>query len=126
MNELLAVPSTAPGGLAAPVSAHFGRCDVFTLIELKDGQIDNTRTVTAPDHAAGGCLAPVAVLANAGVTAVAAGGMGRRPLMGFVQSGIRPYRAAGYTTVSEVARAFAAGQLRPFGTDAACAGGNAC
>ena len=32
MNALLAIPSMAPGGLDASVSAHFGHCDAFTLV----------------------------------------------------------------------------------------------
>ena len=126
MNALLAVPSTAPGGLSAPPSAHFGHCDVFTLVELREGRIDGAKVLPAPDHEHGGCLVPVALLAKAGVTAIATVGMGRRPLAGFLQSGINPFFAAGYGTVAEVASAFAEGRLRPFGTDNACVGNDAC
>ena len=126
MNTLLAVPCTAPGGLSASPSDHFGHCDVFTLIELRDGRIENTRVLPAPDHEHGGCLVPVALLAKAGVTAIAAGGMGRRPFAGFLQFGIYPYFAAGYGTVAEIAAAFAEGRLRPFGMANACAGDGGC
>ena len=40
MNAMLAVPLMAPGGLDASVSAHFGHCDAFTLIALRDGKIE--------------------------------------------------------------------------------------
>jgi predicted Fe-Mo cluster-binding NifX family protein len=126
MNALLAIPSTAPGGLASPVSAHFGHCDAFTLIELRDGKIGKTGVLPTPDHQHGGCLVPVELLARSGVTAIAAGGMGRRPLLGFLQAGIQPYSAAGYATVADVVAGFVAGELTPFGLDLACAGDSTC
>ena len=33
----IAVPSEAPGGLAAPRSGHFGRAECFTMVDLVDG-----------------------------------------------------------------------------------------
>ena len=36
---LVAVPSDAPGGLDAAVSAPFGHCAVFTLLQVQDGEI---------------------------------------------------------------------------------------
>lgn len=123
MNAVLAVPSMAPGGLASPVSAHFGHSDAFTLVALRDGRIETATVLPTPDHGDGGCMVPVNLLANSGVTAIAAGGMGRRPLLGFLQSGIQPYSASGYATVQDVVTAFVAGALRPFGADLACGGG---
>ena len=48
MNALLAVPSTAPGGFTSPVSVHFGHCDAFTLIALRDGNIEKTSILPTP------------------------------------------------------------------------------
>jgi predicted Fe-Mo cluster-binding NifX family protein len=124
MNALLAVPSMAPGGLDASVSGHFGHCDAFTLIALRDGKIEKTFVMPAPDHADGGCMVPVNLLAAQGVTAIAAGGMGQRPLMGFLQVGIEPYFAGGHATVEEVVSAFVAGELQSFGENACCGGGD--
>jgi predicted Fe-Mo cluster-binding NifX family protein len=120
MDALIAVPSFAPGGLDAPVSAHFGHCDAFTLVAVRDGTIEKTTVVSAPDHSEGGCMVPVNLLASHGVTAIAAGGMGQRPLMGFLQVGIQPYFAADYTTVGAVVSAFVAGDLQSFGQDSCC------
>ena len=44
-------------------------------------------------HEHGGCLAPVNYLADRGVTVLLAGGMGMRPLMGFLQEGVDVYYA---------------------------------
>ena len=36
----IAVPSMEAGGLDGKRSGHFGHCDVFTLIDVKDGAIE--------------------------------------------------------------------------------------
>ena len=120
MDALLAVPSMAPGGLDASVSAHFGHCDAFTLIGLRNGKIERTLVMQAPDHSEGGCMVPVNLLASQGVTAIAAGGMGQRPLLGFLQVGIQPYFAGDLATVKDVVSAFVAGGLQAFGENSCC------
>ena len=124
MNAVIAVPSVSPGGLESEVSAHFGHCDAFTLVALHDGKVEKTTILPPPSHEHGGCLVPVDLLASSGVTAIAAGGMGRRPLLGFLQVGIQPYFAAEYKTVGEVVSAFLAGALVPFGEELVCGGGD--
>lgn len=124
MNALLAVPSMAPGGLDASVSSHFGHCDAFTLVALRDGRIEATKVMEAPDHSQGGCMVPVNLLAAQGVSAIAAGGMGQRPLMGFLEVGIEPYFAGDHATVKDVVSAFVAGSLRSFAENACCGGGD--
>jgi len=32
----IAIPSSLPGGLQAQVGAHFGHCDVYTMIDVED------------------------------------------------------------------------------------------
>lgn len=122
MNTLIAVPSQAPGGLDAVLSMHFGHCDVFTLVTLEDAVVVETSLLEAPDHAHGGCLAPVQLLASRGVTALAAGGMGPRPLQGFLEAGIQPYFAGGCGDVADVVAAFTAGRLPAFVLEQACGG----
>ena len=84
----VAVPSELPGGLEAQRSGHFGRCACFTLIDIKDGQIDGVEVLTNAPHTEGGCMAPVLVLAEHMVDAIVVDGIGGRPLMGFNQVGI--------------------------------------
>ena len=126
MSRTIAVPSDAPGGLSASISAHFGHCEVFTLVEIAEGRILGTKLVTPPDHAHGGCLAPVSTLAAAGVTAIVTGGMGARPLLGFIDAGIHPYFAEDCADVGDAARAFAAGELPAFVLERTCGGGSTC
>jgi predicted Fe-Mo cluster-binding NifX family protein len=123
MNGLVAIPSTQPGGLEAPVGAHFGHCDVYTLVEVKDGEIQDSKVVPNVPHQQGGCMAPVNYLAQQGVNYLIAGGMGMRPLMGFNQVGVEVYYGQGAPTVGAAVEAFAAGKLPQFTQQYTCGGG---
>jgi len=89
----LAVPSNNPGGLEAGRSDHFGHCDVFTLIDIKDGKIASVETASNQEHGAGGCMIPVNFLKGLGVQSLVVGGIGGRPLQGFAEVGIDVYYA---------------------------------
>ena len=75
-------------------------------------------------HEHGGCLAPVNYLADRGVTVLLAGGMGMRPLMGFLQEGVDVYYAAGIETVEKAVAAHIAGELPRFSPNHSCGGGH--
>jgi len=119
---LVAVPSDAPGGLEAPISAHFGHCDAFTLVQIDDGKAGEVTIVKNEGHAEGGCLSPVTLLKEKGAEALLAGGMGARPLAGFRQVGIAVYSTEGKETVAEAVELFAAGECTEFADDATCGG----
>ena len=124
MNEArIAIPSSFPGGLAAGVGAHFGHCDLYTLVDVKEGLIAQVNTLPSVPHAQGGCLAAVNHLASHGVTVLIAGGMGMRPLMGFEQASIEVYRGAGSPTVESAVNALVHGDLERFTWEFTCAGG---
>ncbi|RJX34225.1 MAG: dinitrogenase iron-molybdenum cofactor biosynthesis protein [Desulfarculus sp.] len=125
MTQILAIPSSHPGGLDAPLGAHFGHCDLYTLVTLQDGEVVESRVIPNLPHQQGGCLAPVNHLAQHGVQALVAGGMGLRPLMGFNQVGIKVYFGGNASTVGEAARAFLEGRLPRFGQEHTCGGGGA-
>ncbi len=126
MNVKVAIPSVAPGGLDALVEQHFGHADLFTLVELKDGAIKAVDTLQNAPHEHGGCMMPVNMLASAGVKALLAGGMGMRPLQGFLSQGIVVYRITGGATVRDALEAFMKGQLPMFGQDSVCQGSGHC
>ncbi|MDR3494972.1 MAG: NifB/NifX family molybdenum-iron cluster-binding protein [Ancalomicrobiaceae bacterium] len=122
MTVLLAIPSDAPGGPEAHISTHFGHCDVFSVFAINDGKIVDQSILAFPPHEHGDCLVPVGLLAEQGVTAMVASGMGRRPLVGFISSGIQPYFAGEHAKVGDIVAAFVAGDLMPFGLEGACGG----
>ena len=122
-NLLIAVPSVNPGGLNSDMSGHFGHCDVFTLVSIKEGKIDNVTILQNPPHEQGGCMAPVNMLSQNNVNAMIAGGMGMRPLMGFQQVGIDVYHCNGLVNNSDIVSAFIDGKLPKFTSNNTCQGG---
>jgi predicted Fe-Mo cluster-binding NifX family protein len=118
----IAIPSSLPGGLAAGVGAHFGHCDLYTLVDLKEGLIDQVSILPSIPHEQGGCLAAVNHLASNGVTVLIAGGMGLRPLMGFNQASIEVYRGAESLTVEAAVKALINGDLECFTREFTCGG----
>lgn len=113
MNDtLIAIPSMSPGGLEAPRSGHFGRCDAFTLVGLQAGRVATVRVVANEEHREGGCLVPVELLRREGARAIVVGGIGMRPLLGFQSVGIEVLVGLG-ERVGEVVQAYLAGKVRP-------------
>jgi FKBP-type peptidyl-prolyl cis-trans isomerase 2/predicted Fe-Mo cluster-binding NifX family protein len=119
---LVAIPSEAPGGLDALISDHFGHCAAFTLVHVSDGRIGEVTVLPHGEHEHGGCMAPVQLLQEHDVSALIAGGIGRRPLAGFQQVGIDVYHSAGATTVREAAELMAAGGCERFEESETCGG----
>jgi len=122
INTVIAVPSEQPGGMDAPLGAHFGHCDMYTLISVEDSRISDVQVVPNIAHQQGGCMAPVQYLADKGVKQLIAGGMGLRPLMGFQQVDIDVFHSGGIGTVGEAVNALVDGKLSQFGQDNTCGG----
>jgi predicted Fe-Mo cluster-binding NifX family protein len=87
----IAVPSEGQGGLDGTRAGHFGHCDVFTLVDVENGEIQEVSVVANKEHVQGGCMVPVQLLADHKVQRLIVGGIGMRPLMGFNQVGIDVY-----------------------------------
>ncbi len=122
-SMIVAIPSVHPGGLEAQLGAHFGHCDLYTLVKIAAGKVEGITTLPNVPHQQGGCMAPVNHLAQHGVQVLIAGGMGMRPLMGFTQVGIKVLYGNGAQTVGEAVEALLQGQLPQFGTEFTCGGG---
>jgi predicted Fe-Mo cluster-binding NifX family protein len=120
---LIAVPSENPGGLEAGLGAHFGHCDLYTLVSVEEGEIQQVDVVPNVPHQQGGCMAPVQYLASKGVQQLIAGGMGLRPLMGFNQVGIEVYHGGQARTVGEAVASAIEGKLMQFRQEHTCGGG---
>jgi len=120
----VAFPSEGNGGLEGVRAGHFGHCDVFTLVDLEDGQIKEVTTVNNKEHVQGGCMVPVNLLASHKVNALIVGGIGMRPLMGFNQVGIRVYHEAQTLEIKPVLDAFIAGRVPEIQENQVCGGGH--
>ncbi|MBU1172853.1 MAG: NifB/NifX family molybdenum-iron cluster-binding protein [Proteobacteria bacterium] len=119
----IAVPSMENGGLDGMRAGHFGHCDVFTLIDVKDGEIIEVKTINNMEHVQGGCMVPVNLLASHNVNALIVGGIGMRPLMGFQQVGIDVYHDAERPEIRPVVEDLIAGKLSVIRQDQVCGGG---
>ncbi|CAI3240845.1 DUF134 domain-containing protein [uncultured Desulfovibrio sp.] len=120
---LAAVPSQAPGGLAAAPEPHFGRCTTFTLARVHNGVVGEVRVRAGLHHEQGDCAAVVQALRDMGVGAVLAGGLGLRPLRELQAAGMAVYHHAGLPSVADCLKAFAAGELALFGEGQICQAG---
>jgi predicted Fe-Mo cluster-binding NifX family protein len=119
----IAIPSMGPGGLDGQRSGHFGHCDVFTMVDIENGEIKEVSTVQNQSHVQGGCMVPVNLLAEHNVKALIVGGIGMRPLMGFRQAGIDVYYDATRPEIRPVVEDLIAGKLPAIGEDQVCGGG---
>ncbi len=107
----VAIPSNMPGGPDAAISPHFGRCDVFTLVEIKNGKITGGSTIDNRGTHFGFDKTPAEILASSGVDAVVAQGMGPKALELLGQSGIKIYFTSAQT-VGEAVRELIGGKAK--------------
>jgi len=68
------------------VSAHFGRCPEFTIVDIKNGKVEDKKTVKNPGHQPG--FIPQ-FLHEKGVKCIICGGMGARAAQFFDEVGIQ-------------------------------------
>lgn len=119
----IAVPSVGEGGIDGRRAGHFGHCDVFTLIDMENGEIVETSTLENVSHVQGGCMVPVNLLASNDVNALIVGGIGMRPLMGFRQVGIDVYHEGERQEIRPVVEDMIAGKIPLISENQVCGGG---
>jgi predicted Fe-Mo cluster-binding NifX family protein len=119
----VAVPSKGNGGLSGQRSGHFGHCDVFTFIDVDEGEIKSISTIDNSEHTQGGCMVPVNLMTQNKVDALIVGGIGMRPLMGFRQAGIDVYYDVERIDIKPVVEDLISGKL-PLITDHQVCGGS--
>ena len=122
-NGRIAIPSNGQGGLDGTRAGHFGHCEVFTFVDVENGEIKNVSTLQNQEHVQGGCMVPVNLLAEHKVNVLIVGGIGMRPLMGFKQVGIDVYYDGERTDIRPVVEDLIAGKLQIIANDQVCGGG---
>ncbi len=100
------------------VSAHFGRCPSFTIVEVKSGKEINRQVVDNPGHHPG--YLPE-FLRDRGVDHIIAGGMGQRAAGLFAEAGIETIVGIS-GTVDDVINRLLKGDLE--GGDSLCSPGS--
>lgn len=123
-NKLFAIPTDRRATAARKRSAHFGHSDQFTIVKLENQKATVTATIDNIPHGAGGCLAPISLLRNEQITGIIVGGMGKRPLAMFSESGIEVYWASlmEYPTVDDVISALKSDKLETMSSLQLCSG----
>ena len=119
----IAVPSIDAGGIDGQRSGHFGHCEVFTLVDVEEGEIKQITTIPNQSHVQGGCMVPVNLLADHKVNALIVGGIGMRPLAGFRQVGIDVYYDVTRKEIKPVVQDLISGKLPLITNNQVCGGG---
>jgi len=122
-NGKIAIPSNGQGGMDGTRAGHFGHCDVFTLVDVENGEIKDVTILQNQEHVQGGCMVPVNLLSENRVNALIVGGIGMRPLMGFKQVGIDVYHDDQRPDIAPVVKDLIAGNLTEITNDQVCGGG---
>jgi predicted Fe-Mo cluster-binding NifX family protein len=104
-------------------AGHFGHCDVFTFVDVEDGEVKEVSVLANKEHVQGGCMVPVQLLADHKVQQLVVGGIGMRPLMGFKQVGIDVFYDGERRDIRPVVEDLIAGKLQMIAEDQVCGGG---
>ena len=97
------------------LTAHFGHCQEFALVEVEDNQIKNKETLVPPPHEPG--VLPK-WLHDLGADVIIAGGMGARALDLFTQNNIKVIVGAAALAPEELVKQYLNNALQT--------GGNVC
>ena len=89
------------------VSAHFGRCPSFTIVDVENGKVTGKEEIQNPGHHPG--FLPE-FLHGKGVSCIIAGGMGQRAVQLFQEKGIEGIVGVS-GKIEDVIKKFAAGSL---------------
>ena len=97
------------------LTAHFGHCQEFALVDVEDNEIKNKETIVPPPHEPG--VLPK-WLHDLGTNVIIAGGMGGRALDLFAQNNIEVIVGASTLTPEELVKQYLDNTLQT--------GGNVC
>ena len=90
------------------------------ILNVENGAVALDGTIANPPHEEGGCMRPVGILADAGIDAIVAVGMGMRPSAGLRRRRHHRLARRESPTVGAAAERVAAGQLEAMGPEHAC------
>jgi Mrp family chromosome partitioning ATPase/predicted Fe-Mo cluster-binding NifX family protein len=113
VTSTVTMPATNPFKVAVPLAAgvlcnHFGHCEQFAVLQVRDGQIRERELHTPPPHEPG--VLP-RWLGDLGVNLIIAGGMGQRALGLFAERGIKVVTGAPNLPPEVLVQSYLAGSL---------------
>ncbi len=103
MNKKIAIPME--NGV---LCSHFGHCQNFAIVTVKDNKIINIEEVIPPDHKPG--LYP-RWIASLQVTDIIAGGIGQKAIQLFNQQNINVFVGGSIKTAKQIVEDYIAGNL---------------
>jgi len=90
----IAVTSADGEGLEGMVSAHFGQCPYFTLVDIDDNVIEAVAVVANPHYTTHSPGQVPSLVRSHNAEMIVAGGMGRRAIGMFQELGIQAFTGA--------------------------------
>jgi len=116
----IAIPSMSNNGLESDVCAHFGSCEYFTIVDIRDRTVAEVTAVGNGTHEAEhNCAAPAVLLASHGIDAVLVSGIGGRPLMSLTEKKIKVFAGA-VGRVTDAVQDYNDGLLQELSTRGTC------
>jgi predicted Fe-Mo cluster-binding NifX family protein len=115
----VAIPSNMPGGLDAAISPHFGRCEVFTTVDVEGKEVKGVEVIENRGAHFGFGATPAEILVTKGIDAVITPGMGPNALGLMEQSGIKVYLTSA-STVGDAVNELIEGKAKPATAEDAC------
>ena len=111
--ERIAFATQGPGGLNDIVSPIFGRCPTYTIVEIDNGQVVNTKVIQnyAGGAIRGAGIQAAQIIASEGATTVVAGSFGPNASMALSSMGIRMIAGVSGITVQEAVDRYIKGEL---------------
>lgn len=112
----MAVSSASPGGLDALIDHRFGRCDVFTIIELQGNEIKNVTTINNPaiNESGGAGIFAAQSIADQGCDVVISGRLGPNAFDSLNRLNIQIYMAPLGDNVKKAIDLYIRGELVSF------------
>jgi len=113
-KKRIAVAAEDDGGLEANISAHFGRCPYYTMVEVEGEKITLSYKVENPFYGAHGNPGQVPTfIRDQGAGVIIAGGMGQRAVSFFNEFGIEAVTGAA-GKIKDVIAAYLSGNLKGY------------
>ncbi|MGV9173288.1 MAG: NifB/NifX family molybdenum-iron cluster-binding protein [Promethearchaeia archaeon] len=110
---IIAVPTFENGGLNSQLNARFGRCQSFTFVTVKNGEIEAVKTVpnSAANAMGGAGIQAAQIIGNNGAEAVIVGNLGPNAAQSLNSLNLKIYQAPGQVTVKQAVQSYINGEL---------------
>jgi predicted Fe-Mo cluster-binding NifX family protein len=112
----IAISSVSPGGLDVLTDYRFGRCEVFTIVELEANEIKSVTTIKNPaiNQSGGAGIFAAQTIANQGCDAVITGRLGPNAFDSLTRLNVKIYMAPIGDNIRKAIQSYINGELTQF------------